>query len=613
MKYIKIILLFLLVNVLNASEITLNFQNLKIEDFIKMVAKITNKNILITNEVRGNVNFVSVKPVNEKEVYAILVNILRSKGYTIINDNNGFLKVVRSSDAVRNAPPLSSKGIYQIQTDVIRLKNITARNAYSQISYLLSRYGKIIVNNDKNLLIITDYPDNLKAIKKILAKIDTQNKQQIKIVTLKYADINKVYSKINEIASMLFVKGAVKYKIIKNENSNSIILVGEKKVINQLNEVLISLDKKPKDVNKLTEVITLKNSDVSQIEKILSKLVNTKFISRNFKPSITADKETNSIIVLATPEQLDIIKSLIKELDVPKKQVYVKARILEISNNKAANIGAKYGLLGGSASTSGIYSLSANLGGPALAFDPATLGLSLPAIKDGLALGATLDLLETYGAAKKLSEPSILCINNTPSTIYVGKTVSVLTGKTTSTVTSESYTRQDIGLTLKITPRIDSDNKVSLKVSSNIEDILPGSQVGLPTTSKREISTTAIVQNGQSIIIGGLVKNNNDVTLQKVPFLGDIPFLGVLFRHKEKNKDKTTLVIMLTPYIVDKSEDLDKLRLTLAKLNELEKQFVEKVKKKKKIKVVKKTKKVKRTEKNNELYDFMGDGSERDF
>jgi len=579
MKYNKLFFIIFF-NFIYASQINLNFKNLQIRDFIKMVAKITNKNILVTNKINGEVNFISVKPINEKEIYSILINVLRSKGYTLISDK-GFLKVVRSVEAVKNAPPLAGKNkTYQIETDVISLKNIKARDAYSEISYLLSRYGKIVVNNDKNMIIITDYPDNLKVMKEILSKLDVNYKNKIENVSLKYAKVDKVYEKLNEIVNVLFTKGTIKYKIIKDDNSNSLILVGPNEFVDKLKKIAISFDKKPKTINKIVQVITLKNSDVTEVEKILEKLIKNKnFPKKNLSiPSITADKETNSIVILASPEQIELIKSLIKKLDVPKMQVYVKARILEISNTKSAKIGAMFGLMGGSANTNGLYTLSANLGGPAIAFNPATLGLSIPVIKEGLALGATLDLLEIYGAAKKLSEPSILCINNTPSTIYVGKTVSVLTGKTTSTVTSESYSRQDIGLKLKVIPRIDSDNKVSLNVEANIEDILPGSQIGLPITSKRTIKTTTIVRNGQSIIIGGLVKNNNDTTLKKIPLLGDLPLFGGLFRHKENNKDKTTLVIMLTPYIVKKSEDLDKLRNILAKLDALEKKFVEKIK-----------------------------------
>jgi len=538
-----------------------------------MVAKITDKNILLTSPIRGEVNFISVKPVDEKEIYDILLNILKSKGYTLIEEN-GYLKVIRSSDILKEVPSVNKKSEYFITTDIIKLKNISAKEAFSQISYLKSRYGKIVVNSDKNLLIITDYPKNLNIMKIILKKIDTTDKQDIVYYDLINAQVNKIFPKIVDIANSLFNPKIYKYKIIKNENNNGIILVGPIKVLSKLIITIKKLDKKPKPLNQITEIITLKNSDVLNMAKVIQKITSIKY--KKNPPSVTSDKETNSLIVIATPEQMDTIKTIIKALDIPKQQVYVKARILEISNLKASQIGTKPGLYAGSGSSSGLYTMSANLGGPAIAFDITSLGLSIPTIKQGLALGATIDLLETFGAAKKLSEPSILCINNTPSTIYVGKTISVKTGQTTSTSTSVSYSRQDIGLTLEITPRIDSDSKVSLNVKAVVEDILPGSpDATLPTTSKRDIKTTTIVNNGQSIIIGGLVRNNKDVTIKKVPLLGDIPILGALFKHKEINEDKTTLVIVLTPYIVKKSVDLDKLRLTLAKLNELERKFAE--------------------------------------
>jgi len=578
MKLIK--LLIILSISLFGAKIELNFKNLQIIDFINMVAKITDKNILLTDPIKGEVNFISVKPVDEKEIYDILLNVLRSKGYTIISEN-GYLKVVRSSEALREAPSLKTNSPFQITTDIIKLKNITARTAYAQINYLKSKYGKIVINNEKNMLIITDYPKNLNVIKQLLNKIDTLNKPDIVYFNLKNAQINKIYPKISDIAKTLFNPKIYKYKIIKNDNNNGVILVGNKKIIEKILQNIKKLDTKPKQVDQITQIITLKNSDVSNMAKIINKIVSLKY-KKNI-PSITEDKETNSLIIIATPEQTDTIKTIISALDIPKMQVYVKAKILEISNLKASQIGSKLGLFGGSAGSNGLFTMSANMGGPAIAFDVTSLGLSIPTIKHGLALGATIDLLETFGAAKKLSEPSVLCINNTPSTIYVGKTISVKTGKTTSTSTSVSYSRQDIGLTLEIKPRIDSDNKVSLNVKAVVEDVLPGSpDLTLPTTSKRDIKTTTIVNNGQSIIIGGLIRNNKDITIKKVPFFGDIPILGALFRHKEVNEDKTTLVIVLTPYIVKKSVDLDKLRLTLGKLNELERKFaLEYIKKRK--------------------------------
>ncbi len=578
MKFIKLLLLLTLT--LYSREINLNFNNLDISTFIEMVGKITNKNILITKEIRGKVNFISVKPIDEKDIFSILQNILKSKGYTLI-DKGSFLSIVKNSQAIREG--LTSSSLEQIQTDIISLKNIPAKTAYTQINYLNSRYGKIVVNSDKNLLIITDYPSNLKAIKTLLEKIDTKVQNQVKFVKLKNSNVKNVYSKLKEIASNLFNNKIYKYKLLPNEDTNSIIIVGNKDVISKLTPIIKTLDIAPKPVSQTTKIFKIKNSDVTNLEKLIISIIKAKY--KKNMPSITADTETNSIIVVGNQIQINTISTIITALDIPKEQVYVKVRVLEISNKKAGNVGLKYGVLGGVANSSGLYSMSANLGGPAIAFDTGALGIATPTLSKGLALGVTLDLLETEGAAKKLSEPSILCINNTESTIYVGKTESVITqstvGANTTDLTKNTYSRQDIGLTLKVKPRIDNDNKVSLNVKAVLEDILPDSQIGLPTTTKRDIDTTTIVQNGQSIIIGGLVRDNKSINVSKVPFLGDIPFVGALFRHKQQNLDKTSLVIVLTPYIIKKSSDLDTLRLTLAKLNDLEKNFVHKLIRKK--------------------------------
>jgi len=582
MRFVKLLLILSVVLFAKNDTINLNFNNLKISTFIKLVSKITNKNILITKNVDGKINFISVKPIKKKEIYPLLLNILKSKGYTIVQ-KDGFSVVVRSSDALREAPTLVNQS-QEIQTDIIYLKNIPARLAYGQINYLSSRYGKIIVNSDKNLLIITDYPRNLKVIKTILTKIDTQNQNEVKFVKLKNGDVKTIFNKVKSITNNLFNKQIFKYTLIQNLDINSIIIVGPKEVIDKLTPIIKNLDVAPKPVSQMTKIFKIKNSDVKNLEKLITTISRHKF--RKNSPSITADKETNSIIVVGDKIQIDTIATIIDALDIPKEQVYVKVRILEISNKKASQIGLDYGIIGGVANSSGLYSMSANLGGPAVAIDTGALGLTMPTLTKGLALGATLDLLETEGAAKKLSEPSILCINNTESSIYVGKTESVITqstvGANTTDLNKNTYSRQDIGLTLKVKPRIDNDNKVSLNVKTVIEDVLPGSQVGLPTTTKRDIDTTTIVRNGQSIIIGGLIRDNKDISISKVPFLGDIPILGALFRHTNESMDKATLVIVLTPYIVKKTEDLDKLRTILAKLNDLKVNFVKKLEKKKK-------------------------------
>lgn len=586
MKLKIISLLVLVVFSFGSDKIDLNFQNLSLENFIKMIAKISDKNVLMTKHLTGKVNFISVKPIDKKELWNILLNVLKSRGYTIV-ENGGFLQVVSLSEAVKLASLTKSKGtIPQISTEIIYLKHISPEKLKSQISSFLSNSGRIVIPKEGKFIILTDFPRNIKIIKSLIKKLDYKQSKTLAFVKLNNANASFVVKKAEDILKEIMPSDS--YKLFPNNDADNIVVIAPDKYIYKIKTLLKKFDI-PKS-QTTTAIIKLKNTDVLEISKILDSIIKEKFTKN--KPSVTSDTENNSLILVGLKEQINILKTIIEALDVPKKQVYVKIKILELSNSKVANIGTQLGILGGSASSSGLYTMSANLGGPAVAFNPASLGLSVPTVTKGLALGATFNLLETTGAAKKLSEPSILCVNNTPSSIYIGKTVSVITqstvGATSTDLTKNNYSRQDIGLKMKIKPRIDTDNKVAIKIDGIIEDILPGSQMGLPITSKRQISTTAIVQNGQSIIIGGLIRNNSDLTVSKVPFLGDIPILGALFRNKQARKDQTTIVIVLTPYIVNNTDELGKLKTLLVKLNVLQTKFVDKIIKKKKIKNVEK-------------------------
>ena len=284
----------------------------------------------------------------------------------------------------------------------------------------------------------------------------------------------------------------------------------------------------------------------------------------------------------------------------------MKAKIVEVDKNLAEQVGLKYGMNGGTITSSGLFTLAANLGGNALQMSPALLGflnannqkaypdgqggtilVNEPAFKFGdtdkvFALGAALDLLQRNGAANILSEPSILCTNNKESEIYVGQTRSILTQaqQSTSGVSNvvNNYSREDIGLTLKVKPRLSSNNKVTLEVETTIEDVLDNESPSAdrPTTTKRKVKTNAIVNNGETIILGGLIKNAGGKGVQKVPFLGDIPVLGeMFFTHNSNLSRETNVVIYLTPYIVRRSDDLQKLKKMLAELEEVQGRYNE--------------------------------------
>jgi len=590
--------------------------NMSIDNFIKYVAKITHKNILISNNVPGKVNFIPMKPVKKEKVQAImynlLINVLSTKGYTVVDSHKGYLKVVRSAEASKNAPPLYGHAKFdQFQTQILPIRNLDAIAIYKQISFLLSKYGRIVTAREINSVIVTDFPQNIKTIQRLVNLLDRHEKNSVEFVTLQNIDVKSIYQKVNKIANALFDRRiqTQRMEILQDEGTNSIILISNKKNIQKMIPLIRQLDKANDISQKHISIIHIKNADAEKIAQTLQNLLSNKGFVKSIsttktknspikkplpkqpapfvpitrttvtkssdKPSITVDKELNAIIIYASDKELKELKNIIEQLDIERQQVYVKAKIVEISLDKASKIGAKYGIIGGLADSSGLYTLSALLGGKAIPIDIGSLGITKPTLDKGLALGATISLLSDQGAADLISEPSILCINNHESSIYVGRTESVITqstqGTSTTDTTRNSYTRQDIGLTLKIKPRISSDNKVTLETKVILEDVVPGSTVGLPTTTKREIETTAIVDNGESIILGGLVKDKRNNSLSKIPLLGDLPLIGIPFRYRDKQNVKVSLAVLLTPYIVNKSADLAKLRLLLGKLNKIEK------------------------------------------
>ncbi|MFW3342150.1 type II secretion system protein GspD [Aliarcobacter butzleri] len=338
-----------------------------------------------------------------------------------------------------------------------------------------------------------------------------------------------------------------------------------------------------KEEEQFTEVIGLKNVDGVNIIKILDDVVNKKYINKPTKPFVSLDLESNSLVVMASKDELKQIKDLIQELDKEKAQVYVQAKIIEVNNELVNKIGISYGIISTSARSDGINAISSNLNGGSNAIKEAvdTLGIRMSDvnIKSGLALGASLNLLQQNGALDIVSEPSILAIDNKESSIYVGEKISV---EISSTLTDgglqrTNYEREDIGLTLKVKPRISSDTKLTLEINTLLEGIKSTSvSAGQnPDTLKKEIKTAAILNNGESVIIGGLIENKNETIEQKVPVLGDIPLFGELFKNDSKMNKKNNLVIIVTPYMIPKSKDITYIREQLSELKKLEDKYLQ--------------------------------------
>jgi len=595
MRYIKLLFLTLLLSLsLHArEEINVNFSDLQINDFIKLVSKITHKNILIANKINGTVNFVSTTPIYDDELLGILVSVLETKGYTLVKKGS-ILEVVRSSEAAKHnveviSPNKKLDGNLMV-TQAIKIKGENVDVVAAKIRYLVSKTAKVMTMKESNTLLITDYPQNIETIKKVIADINKSTKNIVKIVPIKNTDAKKLQTKLTDIAKSIFNTKVVSQnvKIIYDSNINGLILVGTEKNVQIMYDLIRKLDVESHANNKV-QIFELKNSDAKAVEKTLSEIVKKQtFSDPSLKPNISMSEEINSIIAIGEPLILKGVKMIIDELDKEKYQVYVQAKIVEINKNKSSEIGLKYGFSAGDVSSSGLYAMSANFGSSDLT------NLASSAVLDyignigsgagsALALGATLDFLQTHGASKSISNPSILCVNNKESSIYVGKTISIVSGSVANntggvgTGVTQSYKREDVGLTLKIKPRVSSVDKVTLDVEAILENILDdGAQnaTGQPVTSKQEVKTQAILRNGESIIIGGLVKSYERDSKSKIPLLGDIPVIGeYLFSSTSKTNEQDNLVVILTPYVIDKSAKLSKLQRELGILAKIQEEY----------------------------------------
>ena len=627
MKFVKNILLIVLLSIatVNAEEmIEAQFNNMDMNQFVKLVGKITGKNVLINGRLNGKVDFVATKKIKKSSLFSLANSILASKGYALI-DHGDFLEVVKASDAASSGLKVSKKvsSAKLMQTVLFPLKYSNAAVIRAKIKPLLGRNSKVISFKANNMIAVTAYPEQLKTIKSLIEEIESNARKGTTIIKLKKAAVKDVFPNVKNMAKLLFPQtiSSEKVGVLKDETTNALILVGKKENVDKLLRYVVRLDVAGESVEQKMYVIPLENSNVEEMEKILGKLVAQmnnmpasnpikaakakKSGQKNAKAMVVGDKERNALIVLATPDQIKNIRAVIRRIDVAKPQVYVKAKIVEINTRKAKNVGLKYGFEGGKITTKGLFSLAGNMGAPSLMVSRSLLGFLSSSttnsdgtttttnpfsfsssIKELFALGIKMDLLQQEGAAHTLSEPSVLCTNNQEAEIYVGETRSILVsssvGDTKDAVVRNKYSREDIGISLKVTPRLSSNNKVTLKVEAVLEDIVPGSSATAdrPTTTKRKVVTNAIVNHGQTVILGGLMKSSGGKTVSKIPILGDIPILGALFTSTGYSESKINVVIYLTPYIVRNSRDLTRLREFLSELDGIQARYSRFIRKK---------------------------------
>tara|TARA_B100000700_G_scaffold39913_1_gene40377 strand:- start:1107 stop:3020 length:1914 start_codon:yes stop_codon:yes gene_type:complete len=567
----------------------INMRDADIRAFASDMAKISNKTIVLDPRVKGNVTVVSNQDLDAGEAYAVFLAVLRVNGYSAV-ENNGVVKVIPESGARQDAS-INNINKDSLSTEVIRLKQANAKVLSPLLKPLINKQGHITAYEPTNSIIIADYVGNTERIKSILLEIDKNPADTFELIPLQNTSSN-------EIARILgsMWKGdnqmTKSFTALSVERSNSILLRGQKTVIEQLKGVISKLDSNTSPSSNL-KVIYLKYAQAEDLTSILENVALTleeeqltSSTGTKKTTNISFHSDTNALVISAQPDILKSLESVISQLDIKRAQVLVEALIVEVSDKLARELGVQF-LFTGDGDNAPIAAQKFGSPNPELlstigseiSDDSSTASTmktratnSLLGL-EGLAIGvakyranaesfaAILNLVSQDGDSNILSTPSIMTMDNEESSIIVGQEIPITTGETLSGSNSNpfrSVTRQEVGVKLQVRPQINEGNAVKMYIVQEVSSIFGpiGDTSSDLITNKRNIKTTVLVDDGETIVLGGLIDDDVQETINKVPVLGNIPLLGRVFTSTSTTRTKRNLMVFLRPTIVRDSEDV---------------------------------------------------------
>lgn len=576
---------------------TMNFQGVDIHTLIRFISEITGKNFLVDPHVRGNVTILSPGKVTAKEAYDVFLSVLDVHGYAAV-PSGSVIKIIPAAEArtmgIETLTKVKKVGAEDnLVTQLIPLKHGRAVDLAKFIRPLVAKTGILIPYPDTNTLIITDVQSNIERLVKIITELDVPVEQEkISIVALQHANAEKVAGELKQLFQTKMVGTAVKevVKIIADDRTNSLIILASADLTKQIKGLLNKLDQEVVQQRGNIHVYALQNAVAEDVAKVLGQLPGKGEEKKAGKEApappplskdvhITPDKATNSLVIIADPEEYKILEQVIKKLDVPRTLVYVEALIMEVSASKALDLGVEWrvggeyqgGLQPGG--SGGVWSLSSqgsnsNLNSLAQGTLPA--GFAVGVVGHAITLnGVTFPSIAAFVRAVRtdsdidvVSTPQLLTLDNEQASIEVGQNIPYLTSVVQSASTTDrpiqSFEYRDIGVTLKVTPHVHRHKTVTLEVDASIKNVLQataGADLLAPTTTYRTTKNTITVANGETAVIGGLVENQTTMGKTMTPCLGGVPGVGWLFKQISHTNDKKNLMIFLTPHIIRSSQE----------------------------------------------------------
>lgn len=604
------------------NQVTLNFRDMDINALIEAVSKVTGKNFIVDPRVKARVTVISAQPMSPQKLYDVFLSILQVNGFAAVPAGD-IIKIVPEINARSDNQPVNpGAGVEgdQMVTEVVRLRYVPAAPMLTVLRQIMPQQAALSVAPDSNSLIITDRAGNINRLKEILAKVDQPAVGDVEIIRLKRASADAVAATLKALFGASGsgagapaggapggMGGGANFSSVPvfavDERTNSILLSGDAVARAKMRAIILNLDTPETDYGN-TRVFRLKYANAEDLANVLKGIVKSAGDSsgaaagatggkgaagnpQDNKLDVMADKSLNALVVTASPNRMQSIESVIKQLDVRRQQVLVEAIIAEVSSGITKKIGTQF-LVGGNNGTvpigistfngllSSVASSAAAVGTTGTS-SALALGLA-GALGDGGNVGVgrfgqggtdfalLVSALAGDAGNNILSTPSLLTLDNQEASIVVGQNIPIVTGSyaqtgsaTSPTNPFQTITREDIGVKLKVTPTISPDGTVRLKIEQEVSSLDSAAQTSAGLiTNKRNVTTTVQVDDGDVVVLGGLIDDSSNSNQQSVPGLGDIPVIGNLFRYRTASTTKRNLMIFIRPLVINDNGKLAK-------------------------------------------------------
>ncbi len=611
-------------------KVTFNFVDVDLSTVTKFISEITGKNFIFDERVKGKITIIAPTKLSADDAYNLFTSVLELKGFTVIPSGIDAYKIVPAMEAKQRGMQITTERLPVNESYIARLiplRYISSDDALRFLQPVVSKDGHISAFGPGNLLLVIDSGLNVEKVLSIIEAIDQPSiKEKPEIVILKYSSADTIAKILNEGMSRGKIRApgqpvlSDEPRVVADQRLNAVVLFGDKGMRESMKSLIALLDIPSPEAQGRINVYFLENADATELSKVLEGMLKSVQPTKQAAPgapvmpfeaaggiTITPDKATNSLVVVASPADYQNLVQVIKHLDKKRRQVFVEAMIIEASVDKLRELGTKWrvtarhkgepiviGGFGTMNSTSlqsvlsGLSGLTAGGMGNFLNVPITTIGTDGTVTTSTLTVpgfSALFSLEEFRGTVNVLSTPQILTSDNKEAEIMVGENVPFVSKRerdftTTNTVLS-SIERYDVGIKLKITPQITEGDHVKLDIYQEISSLVQGESESIlinvgPTITKRSTKTSVVVKDRQTVVISGLIAERQEENITKVPVLGDIPILGWLFKTSSVKKQKTNLLVFLTPHVVKEADSLTQITKDKEKeFAKVEKQYVE--------------------------------------